>query len=465
MLPRLRTILAQRRNLARHAFTAPTRAYTAPATPSPSSHVITEVEKILLGTVKATGPVSFSTYMQLCLSHPTHGYYTNPAHSVFGASGDFVTSPEISQVFAELIGVWLLEHWSTNAPQKKFRIVELGPGRGTMLEDICLHVSPVLPRFASILPQFTGIHLVDSSLHMQKLQEERLGDAARSRGWDLKWYDWLADVPSDPEQYTLFIAHEFFDALPVQVIERTEQGWHEIMIAPSDDPSIKYARPSVDSTAADGSTAESSPVSSSTEPSTSPLPPPATSARWTRVLSPQPTASSQLLAAFSPRFAELPVGTRIEVSAASAKAAHTIGELLTPGGGAGLVVDYGKEHVLGDSLRAFKEHRQVDIFTSPGECDITADVDFALLKESFKDSATTHGTLSQGNYLRRMGIDLRTRVLMQSAKSDDRRRAIETASKRLIDPLGMGEQYRIMGVSVPQKGEEVYPFLKEMDGK
>lgn len=406
---------------------------------------LTDVEKIMLDSVKATGPISFSTFMQLSLGHPTHGYYMKPEHAVFGTQGDFITSPEISQMFGELVALWMIKQWMDTSVKVPFRVVELGPGRGTLMDDILR----VLKQLPAARGKLKSIHLVESSATMRALQEGKLRKASQEGNFEIMWHDAIEEIEHEEDMFTMLVAHEFFDVLPVNVIERTEQGWNEVLIAPSSDPSIKYTMPSKESD-----------QNSDTLPHLH-----RTSSRWTRVLSPTPTASSTLLGLASPRFFSLPVGTRIEVSRASMNQARGIGKLInTKGEGCALVVDYGADKAFSNSLRAFKQHKIVDIFCSPGECDITTNVDFALLKESTADLVSTNGPISQRDFLTRMGIDIRIAALVRSTSSLERKKAIEDGANRLIDPLGMGEQYKVLGVVAKSRGEagqdvsEVWPF-------
>lgn len=403
----------------------------------------TDVEKIMLDSVKATGPISFSTFMQLSLGHPTHGYYMKPQHAVFGTQGDFITSPEISQMFGELVALWMIKQWMDTNVKASFRVVELGPGRGTLMDDVLR----VLKQLPAARGKLKSIHLVESSATMRALQEGKLRKVSQEGNLEIMWHDAIEEIEPEEDIFTMLVAHEFFDALPVNVIERTQQGWNEVLIAPSNDPSIRYTMPSSDS-----SQNLDSPPKLHDTPS-----------RWTRVLSPTPTASSTLLGLASPRFFSLPVGTRIEVSRASMNQARGIGKLInTKGGGCTLVVDYGADRAFGDSLRAFRKHKIVDIFCSPGECDITTNVDFALLKESMADLVSTHGLISQRNFLTCMGIEIRAAALMRSASPLERKKAIEDGANRLIDPSGMGEQYKVLG-AVAKGRDEIWPFAVTQD--
>ncbi|KAI0635645.1 DUF185-domain-containing protein [Trametes polyzona] len=440
------TCVSARAACARRA-PAQTRCYAT------GSDTPTEVERILLDTIKATGPISFATYMQMCLSHPTAGYYMKTTKPVIGSEGDFITSPEISQVFGELLGVWLLSQWMYAGKSREIRLLELGPGRGTLMHDV-LRVFSQFPAARSATKE---IHLVETSPTMRKAQESKLSFLAQTHGWKLHWHDSVDQVPHDDSKFTLILAHEFFDALPFHLLQKTHHGWQEVLIASGPDPAAPTVLKPGDSPKLDFS----------------PRVPPLVNnaARFRQVLSPSPTPSSTLLGLSSTRFQTLPVGSRIEVSPASFKIARQLGELLHDGSsdearsaGSALIIDYGGEKVYGNSFRAFKDHKIVDPFHRPGECDLTVNVDFAYLKDATADLVTHHGPLSQAIFLHRMGLQARLDALKAAAKDDARRQQIEQAAKRLVDPTGMGTQYQIMGMTGKRKAaltdEERWPFVE-----
>ncbi|XP_006459262.1 hypothetical protein AGABI2DRAFT_65768 [Agaricus bisporus var. bisporus H97] len=394
--------------------------------------------------------------MQLCLSHPTHGYYMNASNPVFGSQGDFITSPEITQVFGELIGIWLLSQWANSGCPSDIRLVELGPGRGTLMDDIVRVISQLRP---SNIP--LNIHLVETSPALRAIQEQKLASSPK-RTVKLHFHHSISDVPHNPSQYTMFVAHEFFDALPIHLLQRKETGWHEVTIDTDRD---SYSTSSSSQTTA---------VNSGTRP------------LLRRVLSPSPTAASTVLGLSSPRFNSLPIGSFIEVSPAAFRIARQVAQLVSgttepepliqhnhkhdvaPNtdesvGGCGLIIDYGGDQVYGDSFRAFRQHKLVDVFHRPGECDLTANVDFAYLKEAMSDLVTPHGPVSQRTFLDRMGISLRADALARSAPSEERRAAIRDSAKRITDSLGMGEEYKVLGMTSIDKrdglvGAGVWPF-------
>ncbi|KAF7985697.1 hypothetical protein HWV62_2268 [Athelia sp. TMB] len=441
------------------------RRYTAPSPVTPAPSPVTKVEKIIRDNIRATGPISLASYMQFCLAHPTHGYYANPAQPVFGARGDFTTSPEISQVFGELVGVWLVSQWMAHAAKCKvagtIRLVELGPGRGTLMADVLR----VVARFPAARAALARVHLVDNSAHMQALQRRTLADSGFAER--IEWHASLEDVPAVEagDVYTLLVAHEFFDALPINLLERTEQGWQEVLIANNPPPT---SEPDADPAA---------PATTATPPPAPENPDPA--ARFRLVLTPAPTPQSTLLGLSSPRFRALPPGARVEVSHAAFKAARKLADVLGGGGrtqhgdapaewrksagegaGAALVVDYGADGAADNSFRAFKDHAQADPLARPGECDLTANVDFAYLREALTGLATAHGPLPQAAFLARMGLRARLEALVRAAPTPARARDIAAAAARLVDARGMGAEYQVLGVTVGGEGEEVWPFVQ-----
>ncbi|KAJ6507775.1 S-adenosyl-L-methionine-dependent methyltransferase [Mycena vitilis] len=377
--------------------------------------------------------------MQMCLSHPTEGYYMNPKNPIFGSTGDFVTSPEISSLFGELLGVWLMSQWMQTTSKLPIRIVELGPGRGTLMHDILR----VASQFGK--SQLKGVHLVETSPTLRALQDARLSPAAGKYGCTLEWHDSVDQIRPTEDMYTMVVAHEFFDALPFHTIEKTENGWQEMLIA----------------LAADAPNSESDAGQE----------PPTASARFRYVLAPQPTAASTLLAMSSPRFGDTQVGTRLEVSPLSFKTMRAIGDLVCgvkqdppaegfpPSRGCGLIVDYGASHVFSQSFRAFKNHEIVDVFHAPGECDLTANVDFAYLVESVKDLVPTHGPIVQSAFLEGMGLQLRIESSIAGTHSDSAKAALREAGRRLVDPAGMGNEYMVLGIGGQPDNGVVWPFV------
>ncbi|RXW25505.1 hypothetical protein EST38_g304 [Candolleomyces aberdarensis] len=400
----------------------------------------------------------------------------NPSHPVFGTSGDFITSPEISQVFGEVIDpslcIWFVSQWANAGKPASVRLVELGPGRGTLMADILRTISKF-----GLSQSLTGVHFVETSQALRSVQE-RLQSSPHYGDVKLHWYNSITEIPRSPSEYTILVAHEFFDALPIHVLQKKETGWHEVLIANTEDLQTSPSPETKDADTNESTTQENSAMT--------PGP------RLRRVLSPQPSAASMLLGHSSPRFDKLPVGSFIEVSPTSFRIAHHVGRLLAanpppsdiPGrsrslpqdetkeaekeevgvGGCGLFIDYGGANVFGDSFRAFKQHKIVDAFDQPGECDLTANVDFAYLKEAMSGLVSTHGPLTQSSFLERMGLPIRVDALLRGAKSEERRKVIQDAASRLVDLSGMGKEYKVLGItSTAGTDVEAYPFIREQE--
>ncbi|KAK6907652.1 hypothetical protein I203_101650 [Kwoniella mangroviensis CBS 8507] len=406
---------------------------SSPASSSVPSVKENELAKIIRDTIKSTGPIPISRYMQFCLSHPTYGYYQKG--DVFGEKGDFITSPEISQIFGELVAIWFLTRWMEADSPSRVRIVELGPGRGTLMDDILR----TLFSFPGISGSIKSIHLVENSEALRKIQGDKLLERLEGKEVDLQWYTGINEIPETNDTYTLFVAHEFFDAMPINTFEKTDMGWREVQV--DNDPG--YAQNLPNQTSKSGLRLS---------------------------LSSAPTPLSTVLPATSSRFTNLSTGSRIEIAQDSFKIMRRAGELISKGlGGCGVVVDYGGDRSYGQSFRAFKNHKIVDVFDDPGNADLTANVDFAYLRESLAGTGSSSlGPISQSSFLLSLGLQPRLRKLLDSATDEKRKEDIRKSAQRLIDPLGMGGQYQVMGITNDSalrvaEGGEIYPFIKKKE--
>jgi NADH dehydrogenase [ubiquinone] 1 alpha subcomplex assembly factor 7 len=336
---------------------------------------VTPLEKIIIAVIEAEGPMPLDRYMSLCLGHPQFGYYMT--RDPFGAAGDFTTSPEISQVFGEMIGVWCVNAWMNLGQPSPVALVELGPGRGTLMADL-LRAAKASPEFSEAVE----IHLVEMSPVLQKLQREKLGDAVT----------WHASVESLPNMPTLFVANEFFDALPVRQFEIRDGRCFERYVG-YENSKLKMGL----------------------------------------VAAPQREVADGI-------YEESPVSQAI---------AGEIQERLDACGGAALIVDYGYlQSAVGDTLQAMKAHQYCDILDSPGEVDLTAHVDFEKLGGKL--------TLTQGKFLKAMGIEMRTEKLVAKLLGEAQKNFL-AATHRLIAADQMGELFKVM--CMVQKGAPpIYPF-------
>lgn len=347
------------------------------------------------------GPISVADYMALCLAHPVHGYYRT--RDPLGAAGDFVTAPEVSQMFGELLGLWAAGVWQRMGAPHPVVLAELGPGRGTLMAD-ALRAARIVPAFRAAL----AVHLVEISPALRRRQQETLA----ASGVAIAWHDDVATLPEGP---LIVFANEFFDALPVHQAVKTADGWHERMVGLDE------------------------------------------SGRLVRALDPAPLPRFEALLPAHLRPA--PVGAVFEWR--SDAVVTELARRLVRFGGAALIVDYGHApSAFGDTLQAVRGHAYADPLEAPGEADLTAHVDFAAIAAAAERAgAQALGPVTQGEFLRRLGIELRAARLKASA-TPAQREAIDAALLRLTGGgrENMGELFKVLVLGDPRLGlTEVIP--------
>jgi SAM-dependent MidA family methyltransferase len=348
------------------------------------------LETIIRKQIAATGPMPVSRYMQICLTHPEYGYYLK--RDPLGRDGDFITAPEISQMFGELVGLWAASVWNAMGMPQEVKFIELGPGRGTMMAD-ALRAVRILPAFHEAI----SVHLVEASPTLRDKQRDKLADAAH-----VEWYDSIDDVPEGP---AIILANEFFDALPIHQAIKQDDGWHERVIE-IDDDILAYGI------------------------ARDPMP------RFEVLLPPVVRAA--------------PSGAIFEWRPDNQ--IITIARRLRDQGGAALIIDYGHlRSDAGDTFQAIARHNYTNPLKNAGLADLTAHVDFQALARAAEDvGARAHGPVEQGAFLNRLGIETRAQALTKNA-SEDSAKAIAAALKRLTGPSpeGMGSLFKVLGVSHP----------------
>jgi NADH dehydrogenase [ubiquinone] 1 alpha subcomplex assembly factor 7 len=351
------------------------------------SALMADIKKL----IQSAGPMPVWRYMQLCLTHPTHGYYVS--RDPLGREGDFITAPEVSQMFGELLGLWAASVWKTIGSPPQMHLIELGPGRGTMMAD-ALRALRVLPP----LYQAISVHLVEINPVLYEKQKTALSGVR-----NVHWHASIDEVPAGP---SIILANEYFDVLPVHQAVKHATGWHERVIEIDGNGKLAF-----------GAAAE-------------PMP------RF-EVLLP-------------PVVREAPVGAVFEwrPDAEIMKIASRVRD----GGGAALIIDYGHlRSDAGDTFQAIARHSFADPLKNPGLADVTAHVDFQALARAAEDvGARVHGPVPQGEFLKRLGIETRAVSLMAKAThevSED----ISEALKRLIGGgrSGMGSMFKVIGISEP----------------
>lgn len=366
-------------------------------------------------TIKATGPISVAAYMRQCLTNPEGGYYTTH-RDPFGVQGDFITSPEISQMFGELVGVWVLTQWMAQGGPSKFRITEYGPGRGTLMEDL-LRAARHFKEFKSAL---SDVQMVEASPTLRDAQAKTLGCTeiydskaiSKKYGVPVHWNETTKDVTKDgiPE---FIIAHEFFDALPVHQFENTDNGWREVMVDCENEDMNKFVKK----------------------------------------LSTGSTAFEKIFKN-TPRYNKLPVNSKVELCPEAWDIAAEMGDRVQ-NGGAALVVDYGSSTIPVESLRGIHQHKWVSPFENPGRYDLSVDVDFTAIKQAaMKDKKIdVYGPVMQGDWLHSLGIGARATQLADQTKDAEVKKRIEQAYNRLTEKSGgsMGKVYKAMSI-LPKGG-------------
>jgi NADH dehydrogenase [ubiquinone] 1 alpha subcomplex assembly factor 7 len=474
---------------------------------------VTELALDLQSYIQMRGPITLHDFVVQSSNNLIHGYYQNTREKI-GPKGDFITAPEMSPLFGEMIGMWCISHWMSMGKPKNLNIIELGPGKGTLMKDI-IEVAEKFPDFKAAV----NVHLVELSGTMRKLQRdalqcpkpekeevegggeegEKVGDEAvdgagqgklgaaeakksaapgskvldgaewsaeatlarereaaeaeqeaeyaratadvRKRFADLgagadglrqpvtlesglgvpvTWHAHLRQVPEPEDTPSLVIGQEFLDAFPVHQFVYTKNGWKEKLV------DVDRASPS-------------------------PF-------HFRIVLSPTATpAARTLLAGLGGHFRE---GDCVEIAPLALSTCEEIGARVVRTRGAALLIDYGENYPQGDTLRGFKDHQLVDYLSSPGESDVTADVDFdSCARAAAQSGAAAIGAIPQGEFLVRMGIAARAEQLIDAPNTtDDQAYELLASVRQLIDDKDMGKRFKVLTVLDPDLARDTVGF-------
>ena len=341
-----------------------------------------ETAEKIASLIRDGGPIPVAEFMAIAVD----AYYRR--QDVFGAKGDFVTAPEVSQVFGELVGLWSVTAWQQLGEPRLFNLVECGPGRGTLMSDALRTVADIAPVFA----RSAEIHLVERSPARRQEQQASLD------GHDVTWHESLETLPVGP---CIFIANEFLDALPVRQFVKTAEGWRERMIA-LDGDSLVYHKGEKVVTVADGA------------------------------------------------FDDADTGSLLEISDAVTTFVADVAEKCVQNPGIALIIDYGHtQSAVGETLQAVMDHKYHPPLRDPGEADLTAHVDFAAVAQAARaHGAVVFGPAEQGLWLRRIGATIREAQL-SAGKPADQAAAIRAGVRRLIDPDHMGTLFKVLSIAPP----------------
>ncbi|XP_035379995.1 protein arginine methyltransferase NDUFAF7, mitochondrial isoform X1 [Electrophorus electricus] len=365
----------------------------------------------LTSKITATGAITVAEYMREVLTNPVSGYYVK--NDMLGADGDFITSPEISQIFGELVGIWCVSEWVASGKPKVLQLVELGPGRGSLIGDILR----VFHQLQSVLHGAeVSVHLVEVSPKLSQLQAQCLAGEYTCGGEDelvyrtgtthtglpIYWYRSVKDVPRG---FSIFLAHEFFDALPIHKFQRTEKGWREVMvdIHPEEPDKLRF------------------------------------------VLFPTPTLASTTL------IHEDEKRQHLEISPEGGVIVQKLASQIAEDGGAALIADYGHDGTKMDTFRGFRGHKLHDVLEAPGTADLTADVDFSYLRRMAGDAVVCMGPITQRAFLKNMGIDARLQVLLRSCHDATTRAQLIHGCDMLTSPEKMGSRFQFFSLLAPSR--------------
>lgn len=353
--------------------------------------VMTPLARKIVRLIEQAGPLRISDYFALCLGDPEHGYYQS--REPFGRSGDFITAPEISQLFGEMIGVCLVQAWHAQGAPADTRIVEIGPGRGTLMSDALRVIARLAPEL------YTGatIHMVETSERLRNVQRQTLVRIKQR----ITWHDAFEEIPAG---FTLIVANELFDALPIRQFVKTPQGFCERVVGLDETGALAFGL------GPDGLDTSLLPIDEG----------------------------------------RVPDGEIFEISPARSAVMQAVATKVVRDGGTAVSIDYG--HLItgfGDTLQAVFQHEFDPPLVRPGEADLTSHVDFQALAEAAQTvGAHVHRPMSQGDFLVALGIVERAGAL-GSTRDSLTQAALRDAVNRLAgEGEGrMGALFKVLAIS------------------
>jgi SAM-dependent MidA family methyltransferase len=337
--------------------------------------------------IALTGPMTVADFMTRCLHDPQDGYYaTRPA---IGATGDFITAPMISQMFGELIGLWAIELWHRLGAPERVRLVEVGPGDGTLMAD-ALRAARLAPDFL----QAVDLILIEPSAPLRAAQARMLADSDVHP----RWVSALDQIETDAP--VILIANEVLDCLPARQFVKTEDGWAERCVGVTDDGDLQFGL-------------------------------------------------VRITGGFKRPEFEVEPGQTVEISDQQAVFGRELAALVKAASGAALLIDYGRAKAeAGDTLQALKRHQKVDPLAEPGEADLTQWADFPTVQEAaVRAGADVTGCLGQGEFLHLLGIEARADRLKSGRP--DAAPVIDRQLARLTDDDQMGTLFKTCAIFSP----------------
>lgn len=351
-----------------------------------------KLKQRLIRLISSGGPISVADYMAICLADHDGGYYMT--REPFGAKGDFITAPEVSQMFGELIGVWVVSQWEFLGKPDNCVICEIGPGRGTLMSDLLRAAGKLAPDML----RTAQVAMVETSDRLTAVQQKKLKECPANISWH-------KNLDTVPQGTLILVANELFDALPDHQYIKSDGHFVERMVAVSDTPEPQLCF----SIGTGGIDASLLPAGHQTAPD----------------------------------------GTIFEASPARAALMQQICERIRQNNGAALLIDYGSHQAgFGDTLQALYQHKFQDVFAAPGQADITTHVDFASLSTIAIALGCAVKAEEQGDFLLNMGLLSRAGQL-GAGKSVAVQEQIRDDVERLAAPDQMGSLFKTLTVTYP----------------
>jgi len=354
--------------------------------------VYTDFSTSLKDKISKDGPITVYDFMKYVLQSNECGYYSM-SKNLIGKTGDFITAPEVSQLFGELIGLWCLNIWQLSGSPKHFRLIELGPGNGTMMKDM-LRATKHVPQFHEAMT----ISLVEINKNFILRQKDQITHHS------VEWFSCYEDIPSG---FSIIVANEFFDALPINQYTKKNDKWHINMIDLNDDKQHLFIN--------------------------------------------QFEASRNMREFLTVKYSHLRNGSIIETQDEANLILSNISKNIELHGGAALIVDYGyvesQYRSFISTLQAVKNHKYNPIFQEIGHADITSHINFTAFYDIAKlYKANAYGPINQSQFLSNMHIDLRKNMLLLKAAPEEKRDIIE-GYNRIVDSSQMGSLFKVLAIT------------------
>lgn len=354
---------------------------------------MTPLKRRLIERITVSGPMTVAEYFAACLFDPAQGYYTTK--EPFGRGGDFITAPEVSQMFGELLAVWIVRNWDAMGRPAAFALAEIGPGRGTLMADMMRTLARIE---GGACLAGTSVFLIEASPRLAAIQKQKLADAPVTP-------QWLATIDALPDLPLVILGNELFDAIPIRQFVRTKNEWRERMVTVTpDEMDLGFA------------------IGAATLPDAG--------LAWT---------------ASPPREGDI-----LEVAPARLALMEGIASRIAASGGAGLFIDYGfGAPGFADTLQAMKDHEFDPVLAHPGEADLTSHVDFSALSAVARAQGVFTRFKHQGDFLLKLGLLERAGAL-GAGKDEATQERIRSEVERLAGPDQMGDLFKVLAVGPEQ---------------